>query len=80
MFVRFRNEGRIIEIFFIEKLGMRAVSLKFVCLNVDKYFRLKKVEKNNKNDAERIIEICKNQYAEAQNCISELAVYCAKGF
>ena len=74
MFVRFRNEGRIIEIFF----GYEGSEFKICVLNVDKYLGLKKVEKNNKNDAERIIEICKNQYAEAKIAYQTLAVYWRK--
>lgn len=47
------------------KIGYEGSEFGICVLNVDKYLGLKKVEKNNKNDAERNIEICKNQYSEA---------------
>lgn len=60
------------------KIGYEGSEFKICVLNVDKYLGLKKVEKNNKNDAERIIEICKNQYAEAKIAYQTLAVYWRK--
>ena len=56
------------------KIGNEGVEFRICVLNVDKYLGLKKVEKNT-NDAERIIEICKNQYAEAKIAYQTLAVY-----
>ena len=62
-------------IILYRKIGYEGSEFKICVLNVDKYLGLKKVEKNNKNDAERIIEICKNQYAEAKIAYQTLAVY-----
>lgn len=60
------------------KIGNEGDEFKICILDVDKYLGLKKVEKNNINDAERIIEICKNQYAEAKIAYQTLAVYWRK--
>lgn len=60
------------------KIGNESDEFRICILDVDKYLGLKKVEKNNKNDAERIIEICKNQYAEAKIAYKTLAVYWRK--
>lgn len=60
------------------KIGNESDEFRICILDVDKYLGLKKVEKNNKNDAERIIEICKNQYAEAKIAYQTLAVYWRK--
>ena len=60
------------------KIGKESNEFKISILDVDKYLGLKKVEKNNNNDAERIIEICKNQYAEAKIAYQTLAVYWQK--
>lgn len=60
------------------KIGNEGNEFKICVLDVDKYWGLKKVEKNNNNDAERIIEICKNQYAEAKIAYQTLAVYWRK--
>ena len=38
----------------------------------------KNVKKHNDNDVERIVEICKNQYAEAKIAYQTLAVYWRK--
>ncbi|MCM1058054.1 MAG: hypothetical protein NC517_10670 [Firmicutes bacterium] len=43
-------------------------------LNVDKYLRIEPTD-INKTDADRITEICKNQYAEAKIAFETLAVY-----
>lgn len=59
------------------KIGNEGDEFRICVLDVDKYLGLKKVEKNN-NDAERIIEICKNQYAEAKIAYQTLAVYWRK--
>lgn len=60
------------------KIGKESNEFKICVLDVDKYLGLKKVEKTNNNDAERIIEICKNQYAEAKIAYQTLAVYWRK--
>ncbi|RHA82113.1 hypothetical protein DW918_00825 [Eubacterium ventriosum] len=60
------------------KIGNESDEFRICILDVDKYLGLTKVEKNNKNDAERIIEICKNQYAEAKIAYQTLAVYWRK--
>ena len=60
------------------KIGNEGDEFRICILDVDKYLGLKKVEKNNNNDAERIIEICKNQYAEAKIAYQTLAVYWRK--
>lgn len=45
-----------------------------ICLlDVDKYLKIN--SNNNRTDTERIIEICKNQYAEAKIAYESLAVY-----
>ena len=44
-------------------------------LNVDKYLGIDFDNFTYKNDIERIIQICKNQYAEAKIAYQTLAVY-----
>ena len=72
-----RRGGQYRDILY-RKIGYEGSEFRICVLNVDKYLGLKKVEKNNKNDAERIIEICKNQYAEAKIAYQTLAVYWRK--
>lgn len=61
-----------------KKIGNEGNEFKICILDVDKYLGLTNDEENNKNDAERIIEICKNQYAEAKIAYQTLAVYWRK--
>lgn len=61
--------------FLYSKIGSESNEFKICILDVDKYLGLEKVKKNNNSDAERIIEICKNQYAEAKIAYQTLAVY-----
>ena len=60
------------------KIGYEGKEFKICALDVDKYLGLKNVKKHNDNDAERIIEICKNQYAEAKIAYQTLSVYWRK--
>lgn len=62
----------------IQKIGNESDEFKICVLDVDKYLGLEKIAEPNKNDAERIIEICKNQYAEAKIAYQTLAVYWRK--
>ncbi len=56
------------------KIGSEYSDFMIRFLDVDKYLGIKTNNKNI-NDAERIIEICKNQYAEAKIAYQTLAVY-----
>jgi hypothetical protein len=60
------------------KIGNESTEFIICVLDVDKYLGLEKNAEPNKNDAERIIEICKNQYAEAKIAYQTLAVYWRK--
>lgn len=60
------------------KIGYEGNEFKICVLDVDKYLGLKNVKKHNDNDVERIVEICKNQYAEAKIAYQTLAVYWRK--
>ena len=44
-------------------------------LNVDKYLGIVQEENEIKTDADKIVCICKNQYAEAKIAYQTLAVY-----
>lgn len=57
------------------KIGREYSNFKICFLDVDKYLGLIKSEGQNTNDSERIIEICKNQYAEAKIAYQTRAVY-----
>ena len=57
------------------KIGREYSNFKICFLDVDKYLRLTKNEGQNTTDSERIIEICKNQYAEAKIAYQTRAVY-----
>lgn len=54
-------------------IGNQYKYFKICILNVDKYLDITPSE-SNETDAERIIEICKNQYAEAKIAYETLAV------
>lgn len=56
------------------KIGSEYKYFRICFLNVDKYLGTKQNSSNN-TDADRIIEICKNQYAEAKIALETLAVY-----
>lgn len=55
-------------------IGRSYEKLRFCFLDVDKYLGLKAMGQE-KSDADRIVEICKNQYAEAKIARQTLAVY-----
>lgn len=55
-------------------IGRSYEKLRFCFLDVDQYLGLK-ARGQLKSDAERIVEICKNQYAEAKIARQTLAVY-----
>ena len=57
------------------KIGREYSNFKICFLDVDKYLGLIKSEGQNTTDSERIIEICKNQYAEAKIAYQTRAVY-----
>lgn len=56
------------------KIGCEYKNFRICFLNVDKYLRIEPTN-INKTDADRITEICKNQYAEAKIAFETLAVY-----
>lgn len=60
------------------KIGSEYMYFKICLLNVDKYLGLPKSTTAKKNDAERIINICKNQYAEAKIAYQTLSIYWRK--
>ena len=60
------------------KIGSESEEFKICILDVNKYLGLENNEGPNDNDAKRIIEICKNQYAEAKIAYQTLAVYWRK--
>lgn len=72
------NQGETYRDLLYRKIGNEGNEFKICILDVDKYLGLKKIKKNNTNDAERIIEICKNQYAEAKIAYQTLAIYWRK--
>lgn len=55
-------------------IGKQYKHFKICILNVDKYLHITPSE-SNETDAERIVEICKNQYAEAKIAYETLAVH-----
>lgn len=57
------------------KIGSEYEYFRICFLNVDKYLGTKPDNSFNKTDTERIIQICKNQYAEAKIAYQTLAVY-----
>lgn len=57
------------------KIGDNYNYFKICFLNVDKYLGIDFDNFTYKNDIERIIQICKNQYAEAKIAYQTLAVY-----
>lgn len=58
------------------KIGREYKYFRICLLDVDKYLGTKPSNSNNnRTDAERIVEICKNQYAEAKIAFATLAVY-----
>lgn len=57
------------------KIGSEYEYFRICFLNVDKYLGTRPNNGTNKTDVERIIEICKNQYAEAKIAFETLAVY-----
>lgn len=57
------------------KIGSEYENFLICFLNVDKYLGIKSNNTNNQTDMERIIHICKNQYAEAKIAYETLAVY-----
>ena len=59
--------------FLYSKISKEYKYFQICLLDVDKYLKLN--SGNNKTDTERIIEICKNQYAEAKIAYETLAVY-----
>lgn len=59
-------------------IGRKHNICKICVLNVDQYLGIEKVNSNNESDAERIIEICKNQYAEAKIAYQTLSKYWRK--
>lgn len=60
------------------KIGSESEEFKICILDVNKYLGLENNEGPNDNDAKRIIEICKNQYAEAKIAYQTLALYWRK--
>lgn len=56
------------------KIGSEYKYFRIAFLNVNLYLKISDSE-NSANDAERIIEICKNQYAEAKIAYETQAVY-----
>ena len=62
--------------YLYSKIGSEYDRFKICFLDVDKYLGIRpNDDKYKKTDAERIIEICKNQYAEAKIAYETLAVY-----
>ena len=57
-----------------QMIGKTYSHFRICFLKVDEYLGLKPAEQNG-SDAERIVEICKNQYAEAKIARQTLAVY-----
>lgn len=57
------------------KIGSEYQYFKICFLNVDKYLGIKSDCNVNTTDEQRIIQICKNQYAEAKIAYQTLAVY-----
>lgn len=57
------------------KIGSEYDYFRICFLDVDKYLGIKPNNSINKTDIERIIQICKNQYAEAKIAFETLAVY-----
>lgn len=57
------------------KIGNEYRYFKFCLLNVDDYIGIGNQSTDNNNDAELIIDICKNQYAEAKIAYQTLAIY-----
>ena len=57
------------------KIGNEYSRFKFCLLNVDAYLGIGNQSTDNKNDAELIMDICKNQYAEAKIAYQTLAIY-----
>ena len=72
------DKGKTYRDLLYRKIGNESDEFKICVLDVDKYLGLEKIAEPNKNDAERIIEICKNQYAEAKIAYQTLAVYWRK--
>ncbi|MBO5057051.1 MAG: hypothetical protein J6C64_11960 [Lachnospiraceae bacterium] len=64
------------------KIGSEYKYFRICFLDVDKYLGTKPDNDSLKSDSERIIQICKNQYAEAKIAYQTLAVYwrlCSSG-
>lgn len=57
------------------KIGSEYKFFRICLLDVDKYLGTKQDNSSNETDIERIIQICKNQYAEAKIAYQTLAVY-----
>lgn len=57
------------------KVGNDYRYFKFCFLNVDEYLGIENQFTDSKNDVERIVDICKNQYAEAKIAYQALAIY-----
>lgn len=57
-----------------KEIGNDYSEFKICILNVDKYLGLN-ISKYENNDVKNIVEICKNQYAEAKIAYQTLAVY-----
>lgn len=63
------------------KIGSEYTYFRFCLLDVDDYLGIEKTI-HKKNDAEMILDICKNQYAEAKIAYQTLAIYwrlCSSG-
>lgn len=60
-------------------IGNDYTEFKICFLDVDKYLGIQNCEKNNfDTDADRIIQICKNQFAEAKIAYQTLSIYWRK--
>ncbi len=57
------------------KIGSEYIYFRICLLNVDAYLGIQQRTTNKKNDAELIIDICKNQYAEAKIAYQTLSIY-----
>lgn len=69
-----KNRKRSRELLY-NKIGSEFEYFRICFLDVDKYLGIKPNNNINETDVERIIEICKNQYAEAKIAYETLAVY-----
>lgn len=57
------------------KIGTEYDEFRLCLLDVDKYLQIEEPKNEELSDTEKIVQICKNQYAEAKLAFSTMAIY-----